>query len=407
MAALLPLSADEAYYWLWSKHLAAGYFDHPPAIALADPRRHLAVRRHALGRAAGRHAAVAAWPAGLSGRRGRLILKDEDARRAGGAAVQSHLDDRRWRCWRRRRTCPRSRASGRLFCSAWRKLQDTGDGRWWLGAGVAAGLGLLSKYSGLFLGAGALGLAAGQPARAALAEDALALGGRAAGAADFPAQSLVADAAITGRPLSSSSAGSAGGHLTGALSCANSSARSWAWPRRSFLFWWYWALARAPASRRSAISACWLPDPAGAGLFPDPCAARPGAGQLAVLSSIPCWRFWRRMPSAHDAGDGARWCFAPGRAGGGAVAVAGLCPGARPGFIPLEARSPGAACWARACATSADRLPLLQAQNGADAILTTDYETTAWLRFYAARSHGDRRWTSPTAIPMRPRSGAG
>ena len=33
MAALLPLSADEAYYWLWSRHLAAGYYDHPPAIA--------------------------------------------------------------------------------------------------------------------------------------------------------------------------------------------------------------------------------------------------------------------------------------------------------------------------------------------------------------------------------------
>ena len=33
MAALLPLSADEAYYWLWSKHLAAGYYDHPPMIA--------------------------------------------------------------------------------------------------------------------------------------------------------------------------------------------------------------------------------------------------------------------------------------------------------------------------------------------------------------------------------------
>ncbi len=27
------LSADEAYYWLWSRHLAAGYYDHPPAIA--------------------------------------------------------------------------------------------------------------------------------------------------------------------------------------------------------------------------------------------------------------------------------------------------------------------------------------------------------------------------------------
>ena len=33
MAAWLPLSADEAYYWLWSRHLAAGYYDHPPAIA--------------------------------------------------------------------------------------------------------------------------------------------------------------------------------------------------------------------------------------------------------------------------------------------------------------------------------------------------------------------------------------
>lgn len=27
------LVEDEAYYWTWSRHLAAGYFDHPPAIA--------------------------------------------------------------------------------------------------------------------------------------------------------------------------------------------------------------------------------------------------------------------------------------------------------------------------------------------------------------------------------------
>ena len=33
MAAQLPLSADEAYYWLWSLYPAAGYFDHPPMIA--------------------------------------------------------------------------------------------------------------------------------------------------------------------------------------------------------------------------------------------------------------------------------------------------------------------------------------------------------------------------------------
>jgi len=33
IAANLPLGDDEAYYWEWSRHLAAGYVDHPPAIA--------------------------------------------------------------------------------------------------------------------------------------------------------------------------------------------------------------------------------------------------------------------------------------------------------------------------------------------------------------------------------------
>ncbi len=32
-AAWTPLTFDEAYYWMWSKHLAAGYYDHPPAVA--------------------------------------------------------------------------------------------------------------------------------------------------------------------------------------------------------------------------------------------------------------------------------------------------------------------------------------------------------------------------------------
>jgi 4-amino-4-deoxy-L-arabinose transferase-like glycosyltransferase len=33
IAARTPLVPDEAYYWDWSRRLAAGYFDHPPAIA--------------------------------------------------------------------------------------------------------------------------------------------------------------------------------------------------------------------------------------------------------------------------------------------------------------------------------------------------------------------------------------
>lgn len=34
LAASIPLFPDETYYWDWSRNLAAGYFDHPPAIAL-------------------------------------------------------------------------------------------------------------------------------------------------------------------------------------------------------------------------------------------------------------------------------------------------------------------------------------------------------------------------------------
>ncbi|HXF81202.1 MAG TPA: glycosyltransferase family 39 protein [bacterium] len=33
LAAALPLVDDEAYYWSWAQHLAAGYPDHPPAVA--------------------------------------------------------------------------------------------------------------------------------------------------------------------------------------------------------------------------------------------------------------------------------------------------------------------------------------------------------------------------------------
>jgi 4-amino-4-deoxy-L-arabinose transferase-like glycosyltransferase len=34
LAAVIPVFPDEAYYWLWSRNLALGYFDHPPLVAL-------------------------------------------------------------------------------------------------------------------------------------------------------------------------------------------------------------------------------------------------------------------------------------------------------------------------------------------------------------------------------------
>lgn len=33
VAGLLPLTSDEAYYWVWSRHLQLSYYDHPPFVA--------------------------------------------------------------------------------------------------------------------------------------------------------------------------------------------------------------------------------------------------------------------------------------------------------------------------------------------------------------------------------------
>ena len=33
LASLFPMTADESYYWLWSKHLSLSYVDHPPMVS--------------------------------------------------------------------------------------------------------------------------------------------------------------------------------------------------------------------------------------------------------------------------------------------------------------------------------------------------------------------------------------
>jgi len=76
MAAVLPLSADEAYYWLWSQHPAWGYYDHPPMIAWLIRAGTLLLGDTPLGvRAAG---VVLSLPATwFVWRAAALILKDE------------------------------------------------------------------------------------------------------------------------------------------------------------------------------------------------------------------------------------------------------------------------------------------------------------------------------------------
>ncbi len=153
MAAWLPLSADEAYYWLWSRHLAAGYYDHPPAIAFVIRFGTFLFGDSEFGVRFGGVVLSAlaswfVWQAGLS------ILKD-----AGHAALAALLFNLTLMIGVEMLAATPdapSIAATAAFLFGLAKIHGSGDGRWWLWAGVAAGLGLLSKYSGFFVGAGAL-----------------------------------------------------------------------------------------------------------------------------------------------------------------------------------------------------------------------------------------------------------
>ena len=148
MAALVPLTADEAYYWLWSRHLDAGYLDHPPAIAWLIRAGTMLFGDTPIGRARRRRSAVGPGHHVRLGKRPHAFEK-RSARLHRRAAVQPHLDGRVWRCWRPRRTCrPSSPARGCFFAWCGCRTAATPNG----GSGRASppGLSLLSKYSALF-----------------------------------------------------------------------------------------------------------------------------------------------------------------------------------------------------------------------------------------------------------------
>jgi len=152
VATLTQLTLDEGYYALWSLYPSAGYFDHSPFVAWA-----IAAGRQLLGE----HEIAVRLPALLCGvaiaaaqyRTGAILFD----RRAGAlgvywyaAGIASLLlllvatpDAFSTLFW-----------TLAIWCLA--ELMRTQDPNWWLALGVAAGMGLLSKYTNALLGPGIL-----------------------------------------------------------------------------------------------------------------------------------------------------------------------------------------------------------------------------------------------------------
>jgi len=149
--ALLPLSSDEAYYWLWSRHLAAGYFDHPPAVAYLIRLGTILFADTSFGvRVVGILLSfVASW---FVWRTGAILGRDEKV----GAQACLFFNLTMMLTVETLAATPDapSIAAAATFCWALAKIAQTQNGRWWIIAGLAAGLGLLSKYTVLFLGLG-------------------------------------------------------------------------------------------------------------------------------------------------------------------------------------------------------------------------------------------------------------
>lgn len=151
LGALLPPFPDETYYWEWSRHLAWSYFDHPPGIAwlirggtaLLGARvlgirllpvlmgfitvlAGIATARRLAGDAAALRASaiIACVPLAAAG----LVLATPDIPLMGATALALYAVVR-----------------------AVQEVRPGANLAWWLAAGLATGVGLLSKYTAVLI----------------------------------------------------------------------------------------------------------------------------------------------------------------------------------------------------------------------------------------------------------------
>src|SRR5258705_1026428 len=148
-AAFTPITFDEAYYWMWSKHLGGGYYDHPPGVAVVirlgtviAGDSDFGVRLVSILLALPMSWAIYQAAAMLFGSRrvaaSSAILLNITLMAAVGTMIVTP-------------DAPLLVASS-LLLFALAKVLHTGRGVWWLAVGAAAGCALLSKYTALFFG---------------------------------------------------------------------------------------------------------------------------------------------------------------------------------------------------------------------------------------------------------------
>lgn len=150
LCASLPVFSQEAYYWTYAQHPDLSYFDHPPMVAWLIWLGTHAFGDGSVGVRAGTFGCglAATWL-------GVLLLRDFGVDRRGQAvwvvlamvspivAMTHFLAN------------PDAPLVAAWTLTTWSLWRARGGAlRWWLLAGVGAGLALLSKYSGAFLGVG-------------------------------------------------------------------------------------------------------------------------------------------------------------------------------------------------------------------------------------------------------------
>ncbi len=149
-AAFTPLTFDEAYYWTWAKHLAGGYYDHPPMVAVVirlgimiAGDTEFGVRLVSI---------LLALPMSWAIYRAARIFFD-DARIAATATIL--LNATLMASVGTTIVTPDAplMVAAAFVLYALAKVWQTGRGVWWIAVGAAVGAGLLSKYTALFFGA--------------------------------------------------------------------------------------------------------------------------------------------------------------------------------------------------------------------------------------------------------------